>query len=127
MALQKNRSELFITILGKNEQSYRKKIVSSDFETFIDLQRDIRPEIEAELRNDIKNTVRQELEQEYYEKLAQIAELRDKERAEFEAETTRIQQSNTETNQLETQNQELLEKLEQTIEQANQAAQNHVS
>jgi len=90
------------------------------------LKRDIRPEIEAELRNDINNTVRQELEQEYYEKLAQIAELRDKERAEFEAETIRIQQSNTETNQLETQNQELLEKLEKTIDQANKAAQDHI-
>ena len=67
------------------------------------------------------------MEQEYYEKLAQIAELRDKERAEFEAESIRRQENNTETNQLETQNQELLEKLERTIEQANQAAQNHVS
>ena len=67
------------------------------------------------------------MEQEYYEKLAQIAELRDKERAEFEAESIRRQENNTDTNQLETQNQELLEKLEQTIEQANQAAQNHVS
>merc|ERR1712242_33857 len=103
-----------------------------------EIESQLRPAIEGELREVIDQNVRAELEAEYYEKLSQISELREQDKAEIKAEyeaklasveqeVQTVQQSVEEGNtELESQNRVLAEQLEQTIKEANQAAQDHI-
>jgi len=100
------------------------------------IESELRPAIEGELRDVIDQNVRAELEAEYYEKLAQISAMRDQDRAEMEAEyATKLASVESEMtaassveqvesqNQLEQQNRQLAAQLEETINTANQQAQ----
>merc|ERR1712193_176664 len=91
------------------------------------IKENLREEVTREVGAQIADSVRVELEEEYYQKLSQIAQLREEEKAREAEERATIEASYEASGELIQQNRELADKLELAVQQANLTAQEQIT